>query len=86
MLVDVIVPSMLPILISGIRTGFGFAWMAVVAAEMIATRSGLGYLIYTSQDLLRTDRVLVGMLLIGVIGLVVDTLMDAAKNRLVHWT
>jgi ABC-type nitrate/sulfonate/bicarbonate transport system permease component len=82
---DIIVPSSLPMLISGIRTGFGFAWMAVVAAEMIATRSGLGYLIYTSQDLLRTDRVLVGMLAIGMIGLIVDSLLVSLKNRFVHW-
>lgn len=84
-LVDIILPSSLPMLISGIRIGFGFAWMAVVAAEMIATRSGLGYLIYTSQDLLKTDRVLVGMLVIGLIGLVADSLMALLKKRLVHW-
>jgi len=82
---DIILPSSIPMLISGIRTGFGFAWMAVVAAEMIATRSGLGYLIYTSQDLLRTDRVLVGMLVIGLIGLLVDMLIVYVKDRWVHW-
>jgi ABC-type nitrate/sulfonate/bicarbonate transport system permease component len=84
-LVDIILPSSLPMIVSGIRTGFGFAWMAVVAAEMIATRSGLGYLIYTSQDLLRTDRVLVGMLAIGLIGMLIDTLIVALRNRCVHW-
>jgi ABC-type nitrate/sulfonate/bicarbonate transport system permease component len=83
---DIIIPSSLPMLISGIRTGFGFAWMAVVAAEMIATRSGLGYLIYTSQDLLKTDRVLVGMLVIGLIGMMADSLMVKLHKRLVHWT
>ncbi|MCX5796099.1 MAG: ABC transporter permease [Elusimicrobia bacterium] len=82
---DIVIPSSLPMMISGIRTGFGFAWMAVVAAEMIATRSGLGYLIYTSQDLLRTDRVLVGMLAIGMIGLLVDTLIVHMKDRWIHW-
>jgi ABC-type nitrate/sulfonate/bicarbonate transport system permease component len=84
-LCDIVLPSSLPMVISGIRTGFGFAWMAVVAAEMVATRSGLGYLIYTSQDLLRTDRVLVGMLAIGLIGLLVDTLLVFFKDRWVHW-
>ena len=82
---DILLPSALPMMISGIRTGFGFAWMAVVAAEMIATRSGLGYLIFISQDMLRTDQVLVGMLAIGVIGLVVDTLFVRLRDRLVHW-
>jgi ABC-type nitrate/sulfonate/bicarbonate transport system permease component len=82
---DIIVPSSMPMLISGLRTGFGFAWMAVVAAEMIATRSGLGYLIYTSQDLLRTDRVLVGMLVIGLIGMLADILLVQLHKLLVHW-
>ena len=82
---DIVIPSALPMMISGIRIGFGFAWMAVVAAEMIATRSGLGYLIYTSQDLLRTDRVLVGMLVIGMIGLLVDTLIVHVRDRWIHW-
>ncbi|MDA8099413.1 MAG: ABC transporter permease [Nitrospiraceae bacterium] len=84
-LTDIVLPSALPMIISGIRTGFGFAWMAVVAAEMIATRSGLGYLIYTSQDMLRTDRVLVGMLAIGLIGFLVDTVIVMARDRWVHW-
>lgn len=84
-LCDIIVPSSLPLLISGLRTGFGFAWMAVVAAEMIATRSGLGYLIYTSQDMLRIDRVLLGMLVIGLIGMLADTLLVRLQKRLIHW-
>lgn len=85
-LCDIILPSSLPMIISGIRTGFGFAWMAVVAAEMIATRSGLGYLIYTSQDMLRTDRVLVGMFAIGLIGFLVDTFIVILRDRWVHWS
>lgn len=83
---DIIIPSSLPMLISGLRTGFGFAWMAVVAAEMIATRSGLGYLIYTSQELLKTDRVLVGMLVIGLIGMLADTLLVRLHKHLAYRT
>lgn len=82
---DIVIPSSLPMMITGVRTGFGFAWMAVVAAEMIATRAGLGYLIHTSQDMLRIDHVLVGMLTIGLIGLVADTLFVRLRDRVVHW-
>ena len=81
----ILIPSSLPYIISGCRTGFGFAWMAVVAAEMIATRSGLGQLIFTAQDLLRLDRVLMGMLVIGLIGLVIDSLFFKLRNKLLKW-
>lgn len=68
----IIIPSILPYVLSGLRIGFGISWMAVVAAEMIASSSGLGYLIHVSQDMLRTDRVIVGMMVIGVLGLIFD--------------
>lgn len=70
----IIIPSILPYVLSGLRIGFGISWMAVVAAEMIASSSGLGYLIHVSQDMLRTDRVIVGMMVIGVLGLIFDRL------------
>lgn len=81
----VIIPSALPYIISGCRTGFGFAWMAVVAAEMIAARSGLGQLIFNAQDLLRLDRVIMGMMVIGAIGLMVDYLFLRLRNIFLRW-
>lgn len=81
----IIIPSAMPYIISGCRTGFGFAWMAVVAAEMIATRNGLGQLIFTAQDLLRLDRVLMGMIVIGLIGLAVDYFFLKLKDKLLRW-
>lgn len=81
----VIIPSALPYIISGCRTGFGFAWMAVVAAEMIAARSGLGQLIFNAQDLLRLDRVLMGMMVIGAIGLIVDYFFLKLRNNFLRW-
>jgi len=81
----IIWPATLPFAMSGYRIGLGVAWMTVVGAEMIAARSGLGYLIHSSQDLLRTDKVMVGMIAIGLIGLGIDVLLRRLERRLAPW-
>lgn len=81
----IIIPSILPYVLSGLRIGFGVSWMAVVAAEMIASSSGLGYLIHVSQDMLRTDRVIVGMIVIGLLGLLFDRIFLFLVDRITPW-
>ena len=72
----VIFPATLPQVLTGIRIALGVAWLVVVAAEMIAVNSGLGYLIIDARNAgKRYDLVVAGMLLIGVIGLLLDTAM-----------
>ena len=76
---QVVIPAALPQIIVGMRISLGVAWLVVVAAEMIALRSGLGYLIIDSRNAgNRYDLVVAGMLIIGVIGL----LLDIAVRRL----
>ena len=73
---SVIVPAILPQLIVGMRLTLGIAWLVVVAAEMIAVNSGLGFLIIDARNAgNRYDLVLAGMILIGAIGVVLDLLM-----------
>jgi len=70
---QVVFPAVLPQIIVGMRIGLGVAWLVVVAAEMIALRSGLGYLIIDSRNAgNRYDLVIAGMILIGLIGLLLD--------------
>ena len=72
----VIFPACLPQIITGIRIALGVAWLVVVAAEMIAVNSGLGYLIIDARNAgKRYDLVVAGMVLIGLIGLVLDLLV-----------
>lgn len=85
-LFQVIIPSSLPFLFSGMRIGLGMAWMAVVAAEMIAAFSGLGYLIIISQEMLRVERVVVGMMIIGLLGLILDQAVVRLKDRIIRWS
>jgi NitT/TauT family transport system permease protein len=73
---QVVIPAVLPQIIVGMRIGLGVAWLVVVAAEMIALRSGLGYLIIDSRNAgNRYDLVIAGMIIIGLIGLSLDGVM-----------
>lgn len=74
-LFKVIFPAILPDIVTALRMTIGIAWMVVVAAEMIAVQSGLGYLILDSRNALRMDYVMVGMITIGIIGLMLDYMM-----------
>ena len=84
---QVVIPAVLPQIIVGMRIGLGVAWLVVVAAEMIALRSGLGYLIIDSRNAgNRYDLVIGGMIIIGVIGLMLDGLMRLLETlKLVRW-
>jgi NitT/TauT family transport system permease protein len=83
----VVVPATLPQIIVGMRIGLGVAWLVVVAAEMIALRSGLGYLIIDSRNAgNRYDLVIAGMIIIGLIGLMLDGLMRLLEGaKIVRW-
>jgi NitT/TauT family transport system permease protein len=73
---SIVLPAILPQLIVGMRITLGIAWLVVVAAEMIAVNSGLGFLIIDARNAgNRYDLVVAGMILIGVIGVVLDLLM-----------
>jgi NitT/TauT family transport system permease protein len=83
----VVIPAVLPQIIVGMRIGLGVAWLVVVAAEMIALRSGLGYLIIDSRNAgNRYDLVIAGMAIIGVIGLFLDGVMRRLEGlKIVRW-
>jgi NitT/TauT family transport system permease protein len=84
---QVVIPASLPQIIVGMRIGLGVAWLVVVAAEMIALRSGLGYLIIDSRNAgNRYDLVIAGMIIIGLIGLLLDGVMRLLEGlKSVRW-
>jgi NitT/TauT family transport system permease protein len=83
----VVFPATLPQIIVGMRIGLGVAWLVVVAAEMIALRSGLGYMIIDSRNAgNRYDLVIAGMIIIGLIGLALDGIMRLLEGmKSVRW-
>jgi NitT/TauT family transport system permease protein len=82
----VILPASMPTIWTGLRVGFGIAWMSVVAAEMLpGTSSGLGYLIIYSYNFGQLQVTVAGMVVIGLIGLFVDTLLRSVEKRRFAW-
>lgn len=84
---QVVIPAVLPEIIVGMRIGIGVAWLVVVAAEMIALRSGLGYLIMDSRNAgNRYDLVIASMIIIGIIGLLLDGITRLLERlKTVRW-
>jgi NitT/TauT family transport system permease protein len=82
----VILPGSAPEIWTGMRVGFGIAWMCVVAAEMLpGTSSGLGYLIMYAYGWGQTQIVVAGMVAIGLMGILIDRLFLAAEKRWFSW-
>jgi NitT/TauT family transport system permease protein len=75
LLTQVTLPAIAPQVITALRVTAGVAWLVVVAAEMIAGRDGLGFAIWDARNGLRMDLLVVGMIVIGVIGVVIDRLL-----------
>jgi len=88
MLIQVVLPAALPRIIAGLRLALGIAWLVVVAAEMVAVDSGLGYLVIDSRNSgKRYDLVVAAMLTIGLIGLVLDVLIRRLERlKAVSWS
>jgi NitT/TauT family transport system permease protein len=72
---NVTLPAIMPQIITALRVTAGVAWLVVVAAEMIAGRDGLGFAIWDARNGLRTDLLVCGMIVIGIIGVVLDRLL-----------
>ncbi|KOR31799.1 sulfonate ABC transporter permease [Achromatium sp. WMS3] len=76
----IIVPAIIPDIITALRISISIAWLVVVAAEMIAVQSGLGYLILDARNALRMDYVMVSMIMIGLIGMLLDFMMRKIQS------
>lgn len=76
----VALPSSLPYLFTGLKVSLSMAWLGIVAAELLASQSGLGYMIQVSRSLGRPDLVIVGMLTIGMIGAVLTVILEMIEK------
>ena len=81
MLTQVLLPGALPNIVTGVRTGLGFAWRGLIAAEMIATNVGLGYMLFLARDFYQTEIIVFGMIVIGILWLLIDRLLLAPLER-----
>eukprot|EP01032_Pedospumella_encystans_P015749 gene15749-17998_t len=81
----VVLPAALPEILVGMRVAIGFGWSTLVAAEMVAANVGLGQMVLNASNFLRTDIVIMGIIVIGVVAYGFDLLMRAVERRLVPW-
>lgn len=77
--------SAMPYIFTGLRIGMGMSWMSVIAAELIGAQSGLGYFIQLNRLLLRTDNVILGMILIGIIGMILNRIIVLCGDLSMPW-
>jgi NitT/TauT family transport system permease protein len=84
----VVIPAATPSIITGMRIGLGIGWMSIVAAEMVGLREGLGlgYYLWVNYDSYGFyDNMVVGMLFIGLIGWVMNMIIQRAEKRMIRW-
>jgi len=81
----IVLPSAAPAIFTGLRLGLGIAWTAVVVAEMVAVKSGLGFVLWDAYYIGRMDIVLADMVSIGIIGLGSDQILVLIEARLLRW-
>lgn len=81
----VVVPAALPLIMTGIRVGFGIAFIVVIVAEMIAVNNGLGYRILEAREYFWSDKIIAGMITIGLLGLGIDSILARISDHLLRW-
>ncbi len=79
------IPSAIPMIFTGVKISLGSAWATLVAAEMLSSSQGLGYLIQRARNLVRSDLVIVGMLMIGVIGALFTLILELVETKVAPW-
>ncbi|MDR3530335.1 MAG: ABC transporter permease [Rhodopila sp.] len=82
---DIILPAAMPAVFTGLRLGIGGGWLTVVTAEMIAVKSGLGYMILNAQLTFRSELIVAGIVVIGAIGLLADQGIRALRAYVCRW-
>jgi len=84
--VRVVLPAALPSIFTGLRLGLGFAWVVIVVGEMTGVQTGLGAIIMEARQLSRTEIVICGMVVIGLVGFLSDRLVMLIGRRLLAWS
>lgn len=81
----VILPSCLPQIFTGLRTAMGFIYTTLVAAEMVAAVSGVGWMVLDASKFLQSDVIFVGILIMGITGVLIDVGFNLLEKKLIPW-
>ena len=82
----IVLPTTVPYIFSGLQVALGSAWATIVAAEMIRSSEGVGWLIVRGQDIGNMTQIMIGIVAIALTGLLITTLMRVLENKLCAWT
>jgi NitT/TauT family transport system permease protein len=85
MFMRVILPAAVPYILAGARIGIGTAFIVVIVSEMIAVNNGLGFRILEAREYFWSDKIMAGMITIGLLGLAIDAGMNRLNNHLLRW-
>ena len=83
--IRVILPAATPYILAGVRIGIGTAFIVVIVSEMIAVSDGLGFRILEAREFMWSDKIIAGMITIGLLGLGLDTCVSRLNNHLLRW-
>jgi NitT/TauT family transport system permease protein len=81
----IMLPAAVPYILSGVRIGIGTAFIVVIVAEMIAVNNGLGFRILEAREYFWSDKIIAGMISIGLLGLAIDLAVTRLNNHLLRW-
>lgn len=81
----IMIPAAMPHIMTGIRVGFGIAFIVVIVAEMIAVNNGLGYRILEAREYFWSDKIIAGMITIGILGMAIDAVLARIADYLLRW-
>jgi taurine transport system permease protein len=82
---DVVLPASMPQIMGGLKVILGLSWTCVIAAELVAAREGLGFLIMNGKEYFQTEIVVLGMVMISITVLVTDFVFRLVENRILRW-
>ncbi len=80
-----VIPAAFPSIFTGLRVAMGTCWTCVVAAELVASSSGVGYMISNARNFGQLDVVIVGMIAIGIVGKIMDVILKLVERRVLSW-
>lgn len=82
----VIFPASLPLIFTGIRTAVGVTFSTLVSAEMVASTSGIGWMVIDASKYLKSDVIFLGIILLGIIGYFTDIILKKIQSKYIYWT
>ena len=82
----VVFPASLPLIFTGIRTAIGVTFSTLVSAEMVASTSGIGWMVIDASKYLKSDVIFLGIILLGIIGYLIDVILKRVQERFIYWS